>query len=46
MKDSGRRIAVRLLTGSSGRLVAFVVDVSVAAAVYCSRRLTGRETPW
>jgi hypothetical protein len=46
MKDSARRVAVRFLTGSSGRLVAFVVDVSVAGAVYCSRRLTGRETPW
>jgi hypothetical protein len=39
-------LAVRFLTGSSGRLVAFVIDVSVASAVYWSRRLAGRETPW
>jgi hypothetical protein len=50
MKDSGRliarRFAVRLLTGSAGRFAAFVIDVSVASAVYWSRRLTGKETPW
>ncbi len=46
MKDSGRRLAVRLLTGSSGRFAAFVIDVGVAGAVYWSRRLAGRETPW
>jgi len=46
MKDSARRVAVRLLTGSSGRLAAFVIDISVAGAVYWSRRLAGRETPW
>jgi hypothetical protein len=46
MKDSARRFAVRLLTGSSGRFAAFVIDVSVASAVYWSRRLTGKETPW
>jgi hypothetical protein len=46
MKNSGRRLAVRLLTGSSGRFVAFVIDVSAASAVYWTRRLTGKETPW
>ena len=46
MNNSARRVAVRLLTGSSGRFVAFVIDVSVASAVYWSRRLAGRETPW
>jgi hypothetical protein len=46
MKDSARRFAVRLLTGSVGRFVAFVVDVGVVSAVYLSRRLAGRETPW
>jgi len=46
MKDSARRIAVRFLTGSSGRFAAFVIDVSAAGAVYWSRRLTGKETPW
>jgi hypothetical protein len=46
MKDSLRRLAVRLLTGSSGRFVAFVVDVSAASARYWSRRVAGKETPW
>jgi hypothetical protein len=46
MKDNARRLAVRLLTGSSGRFAAFVIDVSAASAVYWSRRLTGRETSW
>jgi hypothetical protein len=46
MKDSVRRLAIRLLTGSSGRLVAFVIDVSAASAIYWSRRLRGKETPW
>jgi hypothetical protein len=46
MKDSARRVAVRLLTGSTGRLAAFVIDVSVASAMYWSRRLRGEETPW
>jgi len=46
MKDSARRVAVRFLTGSSGRFVAFVIDVSVASTIYWSRRLAGRETPW
>jgi hypothetical protein len=46
MKDSGRRLAVRFLTGRAGRFTAFVIDVSVAGAVYWSRRLRGRETPW
>jgi hypothetical protein len=39
-------LAVRFLTGSSGRFAAFVVDVGLASAVYWSRRLAGRETPW
>jgi hypothetical protein len=39
-------LAVRFLTGSSGRFVAFVIDVTAAGAVYWSRRLAGRETPW
>jgi hypothetical protein len=46
MKDSARRLAVRFLTGSSGRFAAFVIDVSAASAVYWSRRLTGKESPW
>jgi hypothetical protein len=46
MKDSVRRLAVRLLTGSSGRFVAFVIDVIEASAIYWSRRLRGKETPW
>jgi hypothetical protein len=46
VNNSARRVAVRLLTGSSGRFVAFVIDVSAASAVYWSRRLTGKETPW
>jgi hypothetical protein len=41
-----RRIAVRFLTGSSGRFVAFVVDVWVASARYAGRRALGREAPW
>ena len=46
MNNSARRVAVRLLTGSSGRFVAFVIDVSAASAVYWSRRLSGKEAPW
>jgi hypothetical protein len=46
MKDSPRRAAVRFLTGSSGRLVAFLIDVASASTIYWSRRLRGRETPW
>src|SRR5438067_8144174 len=41
-----RRLAVGLLTGSLGRFVAFVIDVGEASAVYWSRRLRGKETPW
>jgi hypothetical protein len=41
-----RRLAVRLLTGSTGRLAAFLIDLGAAGAVYWSRRLAGRETPW
>jgi hypothetical protein len=39
-------LAVRFLTGSSGRLVAFIVDVVVASATYLSKRMTGREVSW
>jgi hypothetical protein len=46
MKDSARRVAVRLLTGSAGRFAAFAIDVSVASAVYWSRRLAHKESPW
>jgi hypothetical protein len=46
LKDKARRIAVSFLTGPTGRFTAFVIDVSVASAVYWSRRLTGKETPW
>jgi hypothetical protein len=46
VKDRAERLAVRFLTGSSGRLAAFVIDVGVAGAVYWSRRLAGKETPW
>jgi len=46
VNDTVRRLAVRLLTGSSGRLAAFVIDVSAASAIYWSRRLRGEETPW
>jgi hypothetical protein len=35
-----------LLTGPTGRFTAFVIDVSAASAVYWSRRLRGKETPW
>jgi hypothetical protein len=41
-----RRIAVGFLTGSAGRLTAFVIDVGVASARYAGRRATGKETPW
>jgi hypothetical protein len=46
MRDSARRFAVRRLTGSSGRLVAFLIDLSIASAIYWSRRLQGKEMPW
>jgi hypothetical protein len=51
MKDSRRDralrdIAVRFLTGSTGRFAAFLIDVTAAGAVYWSRRLRGKETPW
>jgi hypothetical protein len=46
MKDSARRLAVRFLTGSSGRLVAFLIDLGAAGSVYFARRLRGRETTW
>jgi hypothetical protein len=41
-----RRAAVRFLTGSSGRLAAFLIDVWIATARYARRRALGRETPW
>ena len=41
-----RRAAVGFLTGSAGRLTAFLIDVSVASARYAGRRATGKETPW
>ena len=46
LRSRPRRLAVGLLTGSLGRFVAFVIDVSEASAVYWSRRLRGKETPW
>jgi len=50
MKDRGervlRRVAVGFLTGSAGRLTAFMIDVWVASARYAGRRAMGRETPW
>ena len=46
LRSRSRRLAVRFLTGSLGRLIAFVIDVSEASAVYWSRRLRGKETPW
>jgi hypothetical protein len=41
-----RRVATGFLTGSAGRLTAFTLDVGAATALYWSRRLAGRETPW
>ena len=50
MKDRGervlRRVAVGFLTGSAGRLTAFMIDVWVATARYAGRRAMGEETPW
>ena len=46
MKDSARRAAVRFLTGSSGRLVAFLLDLGSASGTYISRRLTRGETSY
>lgn len=50
MKDraarASRRIAVGFLTGSAGRLTAFLIDVGVASGRYLGRRAMGRETPW
>jgi hypothetical protein len=46
VKDSLRRMATAALTGTPGRLFAFVVDVGAASARYYSARLRGRETPW
>jgi hypothetical protein len=41
-----RRAAVGFLTGSTGRLTAFLIDVWVASARYAGRRAMGKETPW
>ena len=41
-----RRIATRFLTGSTGRLTAFALDVGVATTRYWRRRLAGEKTPW
>ena len=50
VKDRGastlRWIAVGFLTGSAGRLIAFLIDVWVATARYAGRRALGKETPW
>jgi len=50
VKDRGastlRWIAVGFLTGSAGRLTAFLIDVWVATARYAGRRALGKETPW
>ena len=50
MKNRGgrvlRRIAVGFLTGSAGRLTAFIIDVWVASARHAGRRAMGKETPW
>jgi hypothetical protein len=50
MKDRGerllRRAAVGFLTGSAGRLTAFLIDLGVVSGRYLGRRATGRETPW
>jgi hypothetical protein len=39
-------VTVSFLTGSAGRLTAFLIDVGVESARYAGRRATGRETPW
>jgi hypothetical protein len=41
-----RDASVALLTGTAGKLAAFVADVGVAGARYWAARLAGRETPW
>lgn len=50
MKDRAgralRRLAVAFLTGSAGRLTAFLIDVAVASVRYYGPRALGRETPW
>jgi hypothetical protein len=43
-KHSLRRLATRFLTGSIGRLTAFVLDLLAAARAYAFARLFGRET--
>jgi hypothetical protein len=50
MKNRGermlRRAAVSFLTGSAGRLTAFLLDVAVVSARYAGRRATGKESYW
>lgn len=41
-----RRAATGFLTGSSGRLTAFALDVGIAATRYWACRLAGKERPW
>jgi hypothetical protein len=45
MKNSLRRAATSFVTGSTGRLVAFLTDVSIASARYWNARARGRQ-PW
>jgi hypothetical protein len=43
-KHSLRRLATRFLTGSIGRLTAFMLDLLAAARAYAFARLFRRET--
>ena len=45
MKNSLRRVATTIVTGSTGRWVAFVTDISIASARYWNARARGRQ-PW
>ena len=42
-KHSLRRLATRFLTGSIGRLTAFLLDLVAAARDYALARVSGRE---
>jgi hypothetical protein len=42
-KHSLRRLAARFLTGSIGRLTAFLLDLLAAARHYALARVLGRE---
>jgi len=44
MKNSLRRLATSFVVGSSGRVVAFVADVSVMTARYWAARLQGKKS--